>query len=128
MHYFLRTYKMNANIHHFSIKLHVLGRTTHAQLPGFPFIAWNSRAGHRLCANDRESPEICRSWIVYRWWFVGDLETENLANLVRVGSLSCQYLCELSKGTNLICRSLSYLCTLSAVILCTIRIFLYSTQ
>ncbi len=39
MHYFLRNYKMNTKIHHFSIRLHVLGRTTQAQLPSFTFIA-----------------------------------------------------------------------------------------
>ncbi len=43
MHYFLRNYKMNAKIHHLSVRLHVLGRTMQEQLPTFTFIALNSR-------------------------------------------------------------------------------------
>ncbi len=34
---------MNAKIHHFSVRLHVLGRTTQAQLPSFTFMALYSR-------------------------------------------------------------------------------------
>ncbi len=34
---------MNTKIHHFSIRLHVLGRTTQAQLPSFTFIVLYSR-------------------------------------------------------------------------------------
>ncbi len=43
MCYFLRNYRMNVKIHHFSIRLHVLGRTTQAQLPSFTFMALYSR-------------------------------------------------------------------------------------
>ncbi len=39
MHYFLRNYRMNAKIYHFSIKLHVLSRTMLAQLLSFTFMA-----------------------------------------------------------------------------------------
>ncbi len=51
MHYFLRNYRMNAKIHPFSIRLHVLGRPMQAQLPSFTFIALYSR---RLCYNQRD--------------------------------------------------------------------------
>ncbi len=39
MHYFLRNYRMNAKIYHFSVRLHVLGYTTQSQLPSFTFMA-----------------------------------------------------------------------------------------
>ncbi len=42
MIYFLRNYRMNAKLHHFSIRLHVLHRTMQAQLPSFTFMALNS--------------------------------------------------------------------------------------
>ncbi len=48
MHYFLRNYRMNIKFHHFSIRLHVLGRTTQAQLPRFTFMALYSRM---LCSS-----------------------------------------------------------------------------
>ncbi len=43
MHYFLRNCRMNEKIHHFSIRLHVLGRTMPAVLPSFTFMAFYSR-------------------------------------------------------------------------------------
>ncbi len=56
MHYFLRNYRMSAKIHHFSIRLHVLGQTTQA------FMALHAR---RLCVNEWESrffmPEHCQN-------------------------------------------------------------------
>ncbi len=39
----MRNYGMNAKIHYSSIRLHVLGWTTQAQLPSFTFMAWNYR-------------------------------------------------------------------------------------
>ncbi len=39
MHYFLKNYRLSAKMHHFSIRLHVLGRTTQALLPNFTFMA-----------------------------------------------------------------------------------------
>ncbi len=48
MHYFLRNCRLNEKIHHFSIRLHVLSRTTLALLPSFTFMAFYSR---RLCQN-----------------------------------------------------------------------------
>ncbi len=53
---------------------------------------------------------------MYRWLFASDLQTQNLVNLIRVGSPSCRYLCKSSKGMNLIRRSLSHLYILFAVI------------
>ncbi len=43
MHYFFRNYRMNAKVHNFSIRLHVLSRTTQAQFPSFTFMALYSR-------------------------------------------------------------------------------------
>ncbi len=49
MHYFFRNYRINAKIHNFSIRLHVLGWTTQVQLPSFTFMALNSLNSGRLC-------------------------------------------------------------------------------
>ncbi len=43
MHYFLRNYRKNVKIHHFSIRLHVVCRIMQAQLPSFTFMAFLSR-------------------------------------------------------------------------------------
>ncbi len=43
MCYFLRNHRMNAKIHHYSIRLYVLGRTTQAPLSSFTFVAFYSR-------------------------------------------------------------------------------------
>ncbi len=43
MHYFLRNYGMDAKIHHYSIRLHVLSRTTQVQLPSFTFMVLYSK-------------------------------------------------------------------------------------
>ncbi len=73
------------------------------------------KVSYKLFTNHHKSPQICESQIVYRWWFASDLQTQNLAKLIRICSLSCRYLCELSKGTNFICRSSSHLYTLFSV-------------
>ncbi len=71
--------------------------------------------GYRLLANRCELPRISELRIVYRQWFTSDLQTYKLANLICVGSRSCRYSHELSKGTNTIRFSLSHLHTLFAV-------------
>ncbi len=51
MHYFLRNCRIIEKIHHLSIRLHVLGRTTLVLLPSFAFMAfysWEALAG-RMC-------------------------------------------------------------------------------
>ncbi len=44
-----------------------------------------------------------------------DLQTQNLMNLIRVGSPSMSVFTQIVKGTNLICQSLGHLYTLFAV-------------
>ncbi len=78
MHYLLKNYEMNVKIHYFSMRLHVLGRSTQAQLPSFTFMALNSR---RLWHDTKNSNWVLRDgkeYGVHTWsWLWLIFNTKN---------------------------------------------------
>ncbi len=64
MHYFLRKCRMNEKIHHFSVRLYELGRTTPALLPCFTFVAFYSRRFWLCSSTSFNSNGMCVTYVI----------------------------------------------------------------